>query len=323
MKAIKLNNELTTLGTKEVDILTLFCNQYPSLETRRAYRRDIEGFCKFLDETRTHPLNVKPMIISAYLTSLRENKTVNTINRALGTLKALYRWLVANQYLTVNPADSVKALKGSVEKPTQAFTDQEAKAMIESPNVDTLDGNCDRLVLVFLFYLGLRRNEVGRIRIRDVSLERDQWTLIVIGKGNKRRAIPISPVVFQEIGAYRARYEFSTGRSLKKTSLLFQREKFINTTPIHDTTVYRAVQKYSEQLGIDRKVGPHSCRATVISHMLEKGVSIRDVADFAGHTSIATTQIYDKARDLGNTRATSAVDFDLNSEVTIKKQQAS
>ena len=61
--------------------------------------------------------------------------------------------------------------------------------------------------------------------------------------------------------------------------------------------VRKIVKKYAENVGITRRVSAHSCRATAISHLLDtQKVPIRDVADFAGHSSINTTSLYDKKR---------------------------
>ena len=64
------------------------------------------------------------------------------------------------------------------------------------------------------------------------------------------------------------------------------------------STIYAIVKKYAKIIGVTRNVSPHSCRATAISQLLENGESPRNVADFAGHSSVNTTiGSYDKKRD--------------------------
>ena len=79
------------------------------------------------------------------------------------------------------------------------------------------------------------------------------------------------------------------------------------------TTVYRIIEKYAKACGINKKVSPHSCRATAISHLLDtQKTPIRDVAIFAGHSKITTTERYDKRREgLDNS---AAYDIDYKSE---------
>jgi integrase len=77
--------------------------------------------------------------------------------------------------------------------------------------------------------------------------------------------------------------------------------KFKDTAPllqISVNTIYNIVKKYAKIIGVTRPVSPHSCRATAISQLLENGESPRNVADFAGHSSVNTTiGSYDKKRD--------------------------
>jgi integrase len=70
------------------------------------------------------------------------------------------------------------------------------------------------------------------------------------------------------------------------------------------------INKYAKQCGIDKKVSPHSCRATVISHLLDtQKTPIRDVAIFAGHSKITTTERYDKRRESLDNSAAYDVDY--------------
>ena len=85
--------------------------------------------------------------------------------------------------------------------------------------------------------------------------------------------------------------------------------------PIHGTTVFRIVERFVKKANISKKIGAHSCRATVISHLLDtQKIHIRDVAIFAGHSNIETTQRYDKRRDNLKNSAAYAVDYTETAE---------
>jgi len=76
------------------------------------------------------------------------------------------------------------------------------------------------------------------------------------------------------------------------------------------STIYRVIEKYAKAIGITRKVSPHSCRATAISHLLDtQKTPIRDVAIFAGHSQITTTERYDKRRKGLDDNAAYKVDY--------------
>jgi integrase len=88
------------------------------------------------------------------------------------------------------------------------------------------------------------------------------------------------------------------------------KHQLINKQPIDGSTIFRIIQTYKKILGINKRVSPHSCRATVISHLLDtQKTPIRDVAIFAGHSKITTTERYDKRRQGLDDSAAYAVDY--------------
>jgi integrase len=88
-----------------------------------------------------------------------------------------------------------------------------------------------------------------------------------------------------------------------------------NSAPVNGSTIYRIIEKYAKECSINKKVSPHSCRATAISHLLDtQKTPIRDVAIFAGHSKITTTERYDKRRE--GLDQSAAYDIDYNKKQT-------
>jgi integrase/recombinase XerD len=108
----------------------------------------------------------------------------------------------------------------------------------------------------------------------DILEDRGVMILRVRGKGSKERMIPLTKEIHNATETY-----------LQKSVTL------------NPSSIYRIVNRYAKKIGIEKRVGAHSCRATLISHLLENQVSPRDVADLVGHSNINTTiSIYDKKR---------------------------
>ena len=170
--------------------------------------------------------------------------------------------------------------------------------MVAAPDLTTHKGRMNRLAMVLLFNLGLRRDELVNIKIGDFMTDRGHNVLKVHGKGDKTRIIPINDYVMGEIKDYLDKLEVYH-IFLEEWDYLLQTSNMRkNTIPVDGSTIYRMVTKYARDLGIDKKVSPHSCRATVISHLLDtQGAAIRDVATLAGHANITTTERYDKRRN--------------------------
>jgi integrase len=153
--------------------------------------------------------------------------------------------------------------------------------------------------MVLLFNLGLRRRELINIKMIDMFPDRGHVVLRVKGKGDKTRILPLSDYVLLEIRNYL--------NVLEKLQVYLDADDYLlqtsgnsaskNKIPVDGSTIYRTINKYAKNLGINKRVSPHSCRATVISHLLDtQHQAIRDVATFAGHSNITTTERYDKRR---------------------------
>ncbi len=284
------------------DFLHEFLNSFVSKQTRSSYMKDLQMFFEFIHsggDKIISPEDIKSYHFSLYRDwMIEQNYAPATINRRLVCIRSFMKWSLSQGLISINPLDAIKLPKVQTVTPTQAFTDDEAKRMIASPNIAEFQGSTHRIVLILLFYLGLRRAEITKIRWKDITKERHHTVIKVITKGAKIRFVPIPPTVMNELEEYKARLENFYKSKVKDTEFIIQTsKKSLSEKPMDGSTVYRIVSRYAKRLGINKKVGAHSCRATVISHLLDTQKStMREVADFAGHEQITTTQRYDKKR---------------------------
>jgi integrase/recombinase XerD len=303
------------------DFIKDFLGGFLSPDTRRAYENDLDDFFQFLrsgGENLKHPSDLEAFHFQLYRDELmKAGKASATINRKLVAIRSFVKWALAAKLIDHNPLDVVKLPKVQTESPTQAFDDEEVIRMLEAPDLGTLKGSLHRLALTLLFHVGLRRAELTNLRCRDFYKERGHIVLRIHGKGDKVRIVPLAPVVIEELTRYH--------NQLHASGLAFDGDEYLlQVDPVKrrgqkldGSTVYRLVEKYARDLEINKKVSPHSCRATVISHLLDtQHTPIRDVAIFAGHANVTTTERYDKRRkNLDNSAA-----YEVNFE-PIKKAQ--
>ena len=148
-------------------------------------------------------------------------------------------------------------------------------------------------------------------KIKDFYKDRGHYILHIKGKGGKHRHLPITKDLALQIEEYMTAMA-NFGLQLSNEDFLIQSsKKEKNKKPINGSTIYRIIEKYSKLCGINKKVGPHSCRATAISHLLDtKKTPIRDVAIFAGHSNITTTERYDKRRESLDNSAAYDIDYE-------------
>ena len=113
--------------------------------------------------------------------------------------------------------------------------------------------------------------------------------MVVIGKGNKQRLVPISPVALEEIFTYieEARADVSVKKGCEDIVFLNRRGGKLSRVMI----VY-IIRDLCEMAGVKKTVSPHTLRHSFATHLLEGGANLRAIQQMLGHESITTTEIY-------------------------------
>ncbi|MDD2807365.1 MAG: tyrosine-type recombinase/integrase [Patescibacteria group bacterium] len=145
----------------------------------------------------------------------------------------------------------------------------------------------DKAILEMLFSTGLRVSELANLKIENVNLDKDEFT--VRGKGDKLRVVFLSNQTKHWLRQY------LTGRKDLSPYLLVRHDKAKGKTEPKNLTprsVQRLIKKYSRDAGITKHVTPHTMRHSFATDLLTNGADIRSVQTMLGHSSITTTQIY-------------------------------
>lgn len=280
---------------KQLDHVDRFLRSFTSSNTREAYERDLRDYARFSG-------SIDPISFAAlaqYRDMLIATAAPSTVVRKFSAVKSFLSFLASEGTIIMNPAVNLRVPKARTISPTEAFDDSDVAKVLNKADVHDFSGSMHRIALILLFNIGLRRSELINLRLDSFREHRGIKFLSIIGKGDKCRIVPLTPLVSEELNAYLLRYEDVTGRELDPKDFLLQSDpKEKNSKAVSPSTIYRMVKQYAREAGITKRVSPHSCRATVISHLLEKNVSPRMVADLVGHDSVQTTVgIYDCKRD--------------------------
>ncbi|WP_415719808.1 tyrosine-type recombinase/integrase [Maridesulfovibrio sp.] len=139
-------------------------------------------------------------------------------------------------------------------------------------------------IIELLFATGIRVSELCSISPSEIDLKNNK--LIINGKGNKQRLIPLcenkSLKILKE---YSRLYQYALHDS---TSFFLNRD----LKPLSDQSVRRIIKKYSEIAGVTENITPHMFRHTIATMLLENGVDIRNIQTLLGHSSLSVTEIY-------------------------------
>jgi integrase/recombinase XerD len=225
-----------------------------------------------------------------------------SIRRKLSALSSLFDYLCERNAVLGNPVDSVKRpMANGNEGSTPALGDAQARRLLDAPSEETLKGKRDRAILATLLYHGIRREELCRLRVRDMQSRQGVGHFRVKGKRDKVRFVPIHAAAQRLIEDYLA----LAGHGADLAGPLFRPVKNNRTPekldrPLDPASVYRnIVRYYGLATGINAEVNGlcvHSLRATAATNALSHQADIAKVQEWLGHANVSTTRLYDRRK---------------------------
>jgi site-specific recombinase XerD len=270
-----------------------------SQRTREAYRRDVRHFMETLGiETLDELRRTDHRAVLAWEASMREREGLeaSTIRRRLAALSSLFTHLVQYGAVATNPVrDIERPAVNRREGKTLAFSQQQARAILDAPPADTVQGLRDRAMLAVGFQVGLRRAEIAALCVGDLHQNRGYDSLWVTRKGRKRDSLAVHPQVVQRIRDYLA--TASHGADLDGPLFRPVRgngEAADSRRHLAPDAIDRMLRQYARRIGLERGYSAHSMRATFITTALDNGASLEDVQRAAGHADPSTTRLYDR-----------------------------
>ncbi len=218
-------------------------------------------------------------------------------------MSSLFEYLCERNAILGNPVDGVKRpIANGNEGSTPALGDAQARRLLDAPPEDTLKGLRDRAILATLLYHGIRREELCKIRVRDLQSRQGVMHFRIEGKRDKIRFVPVHPTALRLIGEYSEAVKHGAGGELDLDHPLFRPVKNNRTGVLNKHldpgSIYRnVVRKYGRETGVNAEVNGlcvHSLRSTAATNVLSHEADIAKVQEWLGHANIATTRLYDR-----------------------------
>lgn len=259
-----------------------------SANTRQAYERDLRLFCKTLGFKNSDALvNVNREQITGYMTQLKEKGlAAATIARKLAAIKAFYRFMTAEGYMDINPAEVVEAGTKGIKLP-RVLSEDEVVRLLNQPDITTAEGFRDRTMLEVLYATGMRVSELINLTLERVDL--NMKYIIAFGKGSKERIVPLGSVAAEFLQHYFEKVRPKLTHAGRNTNIVFlafgghelTRQRF-----------WQIIRTYGRKANINKALTPHILRHSFATHLLDNGADLRSVQELLGHSDISTTQIY-------------------------------
>jgi integrase/recombinase XerC len=216
-----------------------------------------------------------------------------TLALALSAWRGLYRWWGRDGKVASNPVDGVRAPKAGRPLPKALPVDQAVALAEYAAQGDAALVARDRCVVELLYGCGLRVSELLGLDVRAserargwIDVDRGDATAHVIGKGGKRRSVPVGRAAREALAAWLAR-RGELARTDEAALLVGSRGARLSATQLRTRLSRQAVAA-----GVPAHVHPHMLRHSFASHLLQSSGDLRAVQELLGHANITTTQVY-------------------------------
>jgi len=257
-----------------------------SKNTLNSYRFDLELFTGWLDKSlKKNILDTSQVDIQQYLSFKFPTSKSRSISRLLATLRRLFRYLLRQKKIKIDPTLEIQSPKIPKSLP-KSLSEEDVELLLAAPDVETNAGLRDKAMLELLYACGLRVSELVNILLTELSMT--EGVIRVTGKGNKTRLVPMGEEAVDWIKKY---IDESRNNILKQrvSKYLFIT---IRGSAMTRQAFWYLIKRYSIIANIKKPMSPHIMRHAFATHLLNHGADLRVVQMLLGHSDISTTQIY-------------------------------
>jgi len=254
-----------------------------SPRTLVSYEDDLQAYGAFLAQSGKDIKTVTHEDLTDYLWHRKSaGGQATSLARYIASLRAFYRFLIAEEIITKDPAASLQTPRRAEKLPRYLTIDEVARLMAAVRGGKAAQVRL-RAMLELMYAAGLRVGELVHITIDELQM--DVGYVRVFGKGGKERIVPIGERAKLAVQAYLAQRP-QTAASVK-TVFVSNRK-----APMSAVQFWRLIRQAAIDAGIRKSVTPHTLRHSFASHLVQNGADLRAVQEMLGHASISTTQIY-------------------------------
>ena len=255
-----------------------------SVHTIAAYRADLMQLYSFLrnhfETDKVYPTRIDTLTLRLFLGELADaNSRPRSIARKTTVIRSFFRYVLKKGEIEDNPAQTLTTPKIPRDLP-QVIDEKDMVEIIQSIRHEGKHAIRDKAIMELFYSTGIRLSELTRLKKESINW--DDMTIRVTGKGDRERIIPFGKPAKNALKTYLQ----STGDNSPFV--------FVNVRgqALSGRTVQRIVKKYIGLVSEVRKQSPHVIRHSFATHLLDRGADLRAVQELLGHRHLSTTQIY-------------------------------
>ena len=252
-----------------------------------AYLRDVEHLRRYAEAQGIAPEAVRLEHLQGFLADLNNTGiAIATQRRLLSGIRSFYHFLILEDVIEENPAEFVDMPRMPEHLP-QVLTDAEITAMQATFALSLPDQARNAVIIEVLYGCGLRVSELVNLKLGDIYEEEE--ALLITGKGNKQRWVPINTNALRMVLSYIATIRCHVAPMPGEEKYLFLSRRGKHLTRMF---IFKFIKAAVAKAGIHKEVSPHSLRHSFATELVQHGADLRAVQEMLGHATIRTTEIY-------------------------------
>ncbi|MDE6301084.1 MAG: tyrosine recombinase XerD [Muribaculaceae bacterium] len=255
--------------------------------SRQAYLHDLDLLEDYLGSSVADWADITLEHLEGFIVELAETGIgPRSVARIISGVKSAFRFMRLESVIGQDPSELLKVPRIGRHLP-EVLSVEEIDAMIDAIDLETPTGRRNRAIIETLYGCGLRVSELVGLEFGQIDFKRR--FIIVTGKGDKQRLVPLSPAAAEEIDLYtrdeRSRLTIKPGE---------ENVVFLNIRGHRLTRqmIFIFLKQLALDAGIQKTISPHTLRHSFATHLLEGGANLRAIQQMLGHETIATTEIY-------------------------------
>jgi integrase/recombinase XerD len=259
--------------------------------TLESYARDLRDLTAFLAQDAGESAALDPATVSHaalvdfLLHAGRRGLSARSAARQLSAIRGLFKFLTRERAITKDPTELLDRPRLAKRLPRVLSVD-EVDRLLSTPSLETPRGVRDSAMIHLMYASGLRVSELCDLKLSD--LDSKVGTVAPLGKGSKRRVVPVGQIALERLDAYLSVVRPLSSRAtidphmfLSPRGRRFSRQGF-----------WKLLVRYARAAGITTPLSPHKLRHSFATHLLRGGADLRAVQVMLGHADLGTTEIY-------------------------------
>jgi integrase/recombinase XerD len=233
--------------------------------------KDILDFHEFLQQ-RPSKTDGKPL----------HPKTIWDCMRAI---QDFYTMLQHKGEIQINPTNTIKLEYIETESPRTALSQSEIKELYKH-----CETHQEKAILALAYGCGLRVSELVQCNIEDIKV-REGFIVVLRGKGNKGRIVPMSKTVMKDISNYFYKERLQQESNDPKAFIINSKARRMQKWT-YNSILQRIIERTENESIKIKEISIHNLRHSIATHLIEQGVPLERVREFLGHSQLESTEVY-------------------------------